>query len=155
MFKWLGSMVDSNEKQIKKLQPSIDKINELEADFQKLSDDELKAKTAEFKERIKAAAERAEQELSAAREELQVARQKLAEAEDDAGRDSADAICRQIQENIDELDKELLKAQNEALDEILPEAFAAVREAAVRTIGQRHFNVQLLGGMVLHQGKIA
>ena len=43
----------------------------------------------------------------------------------------------------------------EALDDLLPEAFAAVREAAKRTLGQRHFDVQLMGGMVLHQGKIA
>jgi preprotein translocase subunit SecA len=46
-------------------------------------------------------------------------------------------------------------AQGENLDDILPEAFALVREAAVRTIGQRHFDVQLIGGIVLHQGKIA
>ncbi|MFZ2878328.1 MAG: hypothetical protein WA009_02205, partial [Phototrophicaceae bacterium] len=43
----------------------------------------------------------------------------------------------------------------ESLEAILPEAFAAVREAAKRTIGQRHFDVQLIGGMVLHEGKIA
>ncbi len=46
-------------------------------------------------------------------------------------------------------------AEGETLDDILPEAFAVVREAAVRTIGQRHFDVQLIGGIVLHQGKIA
>ncbi|NQU97407.1 MAG: preprotein translocase subunit SecA, partial [Chloroflexi bacterium] len=43
----------------------------------------------------------------------------------------------------------------ESLDDVLPEAFAAVREAAVRNLGQRHFDVQLIGGVVLHQGKIA
>src|SRR5919204_4999168 len=43
----------------------------------------------------------------------------------------------------------------EALDDLLPEAFAAVREAARRTLGQRHYDVQLIGGIVLHQGKIA
>ena len=46
-------------------------------------------------------------------------------------------------------------AKGESLDDILPEAFAVVREAAVRTVGMRHFDVQLLGGMVLHQGRIA
>src|SRR4051812_46811534 len=45
--------------------------------------------------------------------------------------------------------------QREKLDEILPQAFAAVREASKRTIGQRHYDVQLIGGMVLHQGSIA
>src|SRR5258708_23391287 len=48
-----------------------------------------------------------------------------------------------------------LEQQKKYLDEILPQAFAAVREAAKRTIGQRHYDVQLIGGMVLHQGSIA
>ncbi len=98
MFKWLGSLVDSNEKEIKRLLPSVDKINDLEAEFQPLSDAELSAKTDEFKARLK---------------------------------------------------------DGSTLDEILPEAFAAVREAARRTIKQRHYDVQLIGGIVLHQGKIA
>jgi preprotein translocase subunit SecA len=46
-------------------------------------------------------------------------------------------------------------ANGEMLDDLLPEAFAVVREAAKRTLGQRHFDVQLIGGMVLHEGKIA
>src|SRR6185437_12100206 len=50
---------------------------------------------------------------------------------------------------------ELKRREREALDEILPEAFAIVREASVRTTGIRHFDVQLIGGIVLHQGKIA
>jgi preprotein translocase subunit SecA len=98
MFKWLGSLIDSNEKQLQRLQPLVNEINELEAEFAKLSLEELKAKTEEFKARLKAGS---------------------------------------------------------SLDDLLPEAFAAVREAAKRTIGQRHFDVQLLGGIVLHQGKIA
>jgi len=98
MFKLFGGFVDSNEKVLKRLQPVVDRINELEPDFERLSDDELRAKTDEFKARYKAGS---------------------------------------------------------SLDELLPEAFAAVREAAKRTIGQRHFDVQLMGGIVLHQGKIA
>jgi len=98
MFKWLGGLVDSNEKELKRLQPLVDTINQLEPEFKKLSDDELSAKTGEFKARL---------------------------------------------------------ADGSSLDELLPEAFAAVREAAQRTIGLRHFDVQLIGGIVLHQGKIA
>jgi len=98
MFKWLGGLVDSNEKELKRLQPLVNRINELEPEFERLSDTELRAKTDEFKARYKAGS---------------------------------------------------------SLDELLPEAFAAVREAARRTIGQRHFDVQLMGGIVLHQGKIA
>ncbi len=98
MLKWLGSLVDSNEKELKRFSPIVNTINSLEPEFQKLNDAELRAKTDEFKARIKG---------------------------------------------------------GETLDDLLPEAFAAVREASRRTIGQRHFDVQLIGGMALHQGKIA
>ncbi|TET43135.1 MAG: preprotein translocase subunit SecA [Dehalococcoidia bacterium] len=98
MLKWLSNLVDSNEKELKRLQPLVDDINSLEPEFEKLTDDELQAKTDEFKARL---------------------------------------------------------ADDESLDEVLPEAYAAVREAAKRTIRQRHFDVQLMGGIILHQGKIA
>ena len=54
MLKWLGGLVDSNEKELKRLQPLINRINELEPEFEKLSNDELRAKTDEFKSRYKA-----------------------------------------------------------------------------------------------------
>ena len=98
MLKWLGGLFDSNEKELKRLQPMVNRINELEPKYERLSDTELRAKTDEFKARLNA---------------------------------------------------------DSSLDELLPEAFATVREAAKRTIGQRHFDVQLMGGTVLHQGKIA
>ncbi|OGN97731.1 MAG: preprotein translocase subunit SecA [Chloroflexi bacterium RBG_13_51_36] len=98
MLKWLGSLIDSNEKELRRLQPLVDDISSLEPEFEKLSDAELRAKTDELKARLK---------------------------------------------------------DGESLDEILPEAYAAVREAAKRTIKQRHFDVQVMGGIVLHQGKIA
>ncbi len=99
MLKWLGSFfIDSNEKVLKRLRPIVDRINELEPEFEQLGSDELRAKTDEFKARFN---------------------------------------------------------NGSSLDELLPEAFAAVREAARRTINQRHFDVQLMGGIALHQGKIA
>ena len=98
MFKWLGDLVDSNDKELKRLQPIVDEINSFEPEFERLSDAELRAKTTEFKSRLEG---------------------------------------------------------DSSLDELLPEAFAAVREAAKRTIGQRHYDVQLVGGIILHQGKIA
>ena len=58
----------------------------------------------------------------------------------------------QLKEQTDVLKKRLMK---ESLDRILPDAFAVVREAATRTLGQRHFEVQLMGGMVLHEGNVA
>jgi preprotein translocase subunit SecA len=88
----------SNEGVIKKLNSDIDEINALEPEFERLSDDQLRAKREEFRSRLE---------------------------------------------------------QGEELEDILPEAFAVVREASKRTLGMRHFDVQLIGGMVLHQGKIA
>jgi len=99
MFKWISRLIDSNEKELKRLQPIVERINSLEPELERLSDAELRAKTDEFKIRLQ--------------------------------------------------DGESL------LDELLPEAYASVREAAKRTIGQRHFDVQLMGGLILHQGKIA
>lgn len=88
----------TNDRKISSLQPIINKINNFEINFEKLSDADLKNKTEQFKQRLN---------------------------------------------------------NNETLDQVLPEAFAVVREASKRVIGQRHFDVQLMGGIVLHQGKIS
>ena len=87
-----------NERELKQLQPFVERTNSLEPEMQAMTDDQLKAQTAAFKERI---------------------------------------------------------TQGETLDDLLPEAFATVREASMRTLQMRHFDVQLIGGIVLHQGKIA
>ncbi|MDD5191180.1 MAG: preprotein translocase subunit SecA, partial [Dehalococcoidales bacterium] len=155
MLKWFGSLVDSNEKQIKRLQPVIDRINGMEAEYEKLTAEELRGKTAEFKERLIQATAETQQKLAAAQEELAGAKKRLAEAENDYDRENAETDVKQMSESLKQVEKEVWKAENAALDDILPEAFAAVREAAKRTLGQRHFDVQLMGGMVLHQGKIA
>ena len=78
---------------------------------------------------------------------------------DEALRAKTDEFRARIVESVGNLDgldeKEQFKVQQEALDEVLPEAFAVVREAAKRTIGQRHYDVQLIGGVALHRGSIA
>src|SRR5688572_6337711 len=78
---------------------------------------------------------------------------------DDALRAKTEEFRKRIVEsagNLDGLDeKQQFKAQQDALEEILPEAFAAVREASKRTIGLRHFDVQLIGGIALHRSSIA
>jgi len=89
---------DPNERYLRKLQPMVLRINDLESQFEGFSNEKLKEETNEFKERLR---------------------------------------------------------KNESLDDILPEAFALVRESAKRTLHQRHFDVQLIGGIVLHQGRIA
>lgn len=87
-----------NQRELRKMMPLVAKINSLEDEFSKLSDDQIKAKTTEFKDRYK---------------------------------------------------------NGESLDDLLPEAFSVVREAAKRVMGMRHYDVQLLGGIVLHRGCIA
>ena len=87
-----------SEKEVKKVKPIVDKINNLEDEISKLSDQELTKKTTYFKEQLK---------------------------------------------------------NGKTLDDILPEAFAVVREASKRVLGMRHFDVQLIGGIILHQGRIA
>jgi preprotein translocase subunit SecA len=114
-----------NEREVKRLQPRVDAINALEPEIQKLSDDQLRAKTAEFRARI-------QERLSSIADEP--------EADPDR------------QKEIEAERSEVLKA---VLDELLEEAFAVVREAGRRTLNMRHFDVQLIGGMVLHEGKIA
>ena len=129
-----------NEREIKRMQPIVVEISALEPAYEKLTNEELKAKTAEFKKRIGEA-------TSTLRETLQKA--------------EADAVAATVETKedlkaeVEKLDKELREAENDVLEEILPEAFAAVREASKRTTGMRHFDVQLLGGMVLHKGQIA
>ncbi|ACB85784.1 preprotein translocase subunit SecA [Natranaerobius thermophilus] len=95
IYKIIG---DPNDRELKKLQKYVDRVNELEPEIQALSDNELKNKTPEFKNRLE---------------------------------------------------------QGETLEDLLPEAFAVVREASNRVLGMRHFDVQVLGGVVLHQGRIA
>ena len=87
-----------SEKEVKRVMPIVDKINGLEEEISKLTDEQLKNKTNEFKEQLE---------------------------------------------------------EGKTLDDILPEAFAVVREASKRVLGMRHFDVQLIGGIILHQGRIA
>ncbi len=89
---------DFNEKEVKRMLRTVETINRLEPDYEKLTDEQLQAKTSEFRARL---------------------------------------------------------MNKDKLEDILPDAFAAVREASRRTLNMRHFDVQLMGGMVLHEGRIA
>jgi len=143
MFKGLlGKLVgDVNARELKKLQPIVDEINALEAEYERLSDEELRACTAAFKKEITAA-------VTGLRAEVSQLRQELAAAAD------MDSRIR-LENALQAATKRLRNAEEDVLNSILPRAFAVVREAAKRTIGERHFDVQLLGAIVLHQGKIA
>src|SRR2546428_5682767 len=105
--------------------PQVEAINALEPQTQKLTDAELRAKTDEFRSRIQ---------------------DRLSRVQDEPEADPDRA--KQIETERDQVLKE-------ALDELLVEAFAVVREAGRRVLNMRHFDVQLIGGMVLHKGRIA
>ncbi len=124
-----------NEREIKRLQPRVAAINALEPEIQKLSDDQLRAKTSEFRARI-------QERLSSIADEPAT----------DPDRPDADVPDIDQQKELEKQRSEVLK---EVLDELLEEAFAVVREAGKRVLNMRHFDVQLIGGMVLHEGKIA
>jgi preprotein translocase subunit SecA len=132
-----------NEREIKRLRPIVQLVNDFEEAIAALSDDELRAKTEVFRARV-AEATQAERDI------LQQLRGEVAESH----RLGTDAV-EDLRERITKQEEVLYKEENRVLDEILPEAFACVREASRRTIGLRHYDVQLLGGMVLHNGKIA
>jgi preprotein translocase subunit SecA len=132
---------DPNEKIIKKYRPIVEEINALEAEFAEKSNDELRAMTAQFKAEVQESTVELREELATAEEEYMAVLgsddQKFARVE------------------VNRIKKEMLKTEAAVLDDILPEAFAAVREASKRTTGLRHYDVQLIGGMVLHSGRIA
>jgi preprotein translocase subunit SecA len=133
MFGFLSRFVDSNDRELKRIQPFVDEINALEPEIEALSDAAIRDRFTAIRDEFRATVvpeEPSDDELHhhdlERRRELTKARRK---------RD--------------------IDAVQAALDDALPEVFAMAREAMRRTIRMRHFDVQLIGGVVLHQGKIA
>ncbi|MEE8200873.1 MAG: DEAD/DEAH box helicase, partial [Candidatus Acidoferrales bacterium] len=124
------------QRDLKRRQPLLQAINALEPELQQLSDAQLAAKTPEFRRQL-------ESQLRPLAEE----EKRLAEEAD------PDAARRQLQK--EEFERKRRRAEEEALQALLVPTFAVVREVARRTVGMRPFDVQLLGGIVLHEGKIA
>ena len=132
-MRFLSKFVDSNDREIRRIQPLVDEINELEAEIAALSDEAIRERFQLIREEIHEAAvpgEPSEDELThpdlERRRDIAKARRKREQA-----------------------------ALQAALDEVLPDVVAMAREAMKRTLGMRHFDVQLMGGIVLHQGKIS
>lgn len=123
-----------NERVLKYVRPIVGSINSLESGISALSDAELRNRTVEFKERIAA-------KYKDCREELE-------------GIDAAYKASTSPGEK-EKFRRKYREVKNGIFEEVLPEAFAIVREASKRTVKMRHFDVQLMGGLVLHQGKIA
>src|SRR4030081_1180794 len=118
---------DPNDREVARHLRRVEEINELEPEMEARSDEELRALTDELRERVRQA--------------------------------RGEAIAISADETIEQTDAEAAAEREKAVDamlhEILPEAFALVREVSRRKLGMRHFDVQMVGGIVLHQGKIA
>jgi len=136
-----GLMGDPNARELQRLQPLVDQINALEAEMQKRSDEQLQELTREFQQRLRQATEKSKTELDTLQEDL------------DHEQDEDER--RHLRLEIEQVKTRRDKEEQAILDAILPQAYAAVREAAVRAIGQRPFDEQIIGGIVLHQNKIA
>jgi preprotein translocase subunit SecA len=145
MLKFLSRLSDSNEREIRRYEPTVVRINDLEPEFTALSDAALRAKTDEFRARL------ADQlgDLLIPIEQRALTPEEAAESELVASDPT------RISEERKEQHRKERRIIDDALDEILPEAFAAVREAMRRALAKRHYDVQLIGGMVLHAGAIA
>jgi preprotein translocase subunit SecA len=133
MLNLLSRFADSNDRVVRRLQPTVNEINLLEPEFEALSDEEIRQRMIDLGAEIREdaapsepSAEETEHESSERRRELRRQRE-----------------------------KEDIKHLQAVLDDALPEVFAAAREVSRRKLSMRHFDVQLIGGVVLHQGKIA
>jgi len=133
----VAKLFDKNEKEVAKLRPTVERVNALAAELKALSDEELK--------------ERAHQLRATFRE---VVTQKLSKTRVAEGEPFGWQELETEMDWSDEYHRARIQAEKDTLDELLPEAFALTREAGDRTIGLRHFDVQLIGGAVLHSGRI-
>ena len=146
MFKFLSRLGDSNEREVRALEPLVERINAFEPEIQALSDDELRDRTAVLRDRLR---ERVGDILVP----IELRSRSAEEDAADSALTGADAA--RLADELKEQRERELKEINAALEELLPEAFASVREAMVRALGKRHYDVQLMGGIVLHRGMIA
>lgn len=145
---------DKNEKAMKDLWPVVDEINAEYEKLQSLTDDELRAKTDEFKAKILA--------------DTKELREKIEELQNQLKADEFEGDRHKIYDELDELNDQLDEQYEQTLNEILPQAFAVVKDTCRRLVGTTYmaadnkvtwdmipYDVQLIGGIVLHQGKIA
>ena len=150
LARWAQKIFGSkNERELKRMRPLVDEIGQLEAELQALGMDELRAKTDAFRSRIQEA-------TAATRTQLdELARQAAELAPEGIPDEEVSEKLDYFQEERTSLEKELRAAEADVLEDILPEAYATVREVSRRVTGMRHFDSQLQGGIVLHQGRIA
>jgi preprotein translocase subunit SecA len=130
---------DPNRKTINNLTPLVEEVNRLEPEMERKSDQELRDMVARFRAEI-------DEETTVLRGDLTHHRVERNAARGDARR--------RLEIEVERLEKDLLKLEAHLMGEIMPQMFAAVREASVRTTGLRHYDVQVVGGAVLHHGNV-
>ena len=160
-----------HERDIKKILPIVEEINQFYEEYKNLSDEELKGKTEEFKQRIKERTNELYLRLDELKSEFGSVGKEFANSKSYGLSEEEKAGVRaekeRLSEEIREAEKEIKRVEQETLDEILPEAFATVKEVCRRLLGKRWevcgihiewdmvpYDVQLIGAVVLHQGKI-
>jgi preprotein translocase subunit SecA len=146
MPNFFNRLFDSNEREVRQLEPIVAQINALEPEYELLSDADLQVRTDAMRIRLR-------EELGELLTPIELRETDPESDADDSTLTGADAA--RLADQLAEQRKRELKQINAALDAILPEASAAVREAMRRALGKRHYDVQLIGGIVLHRGSIA
>ncbi|NND71009.1 MAG: preprotein translocase subunit SecA, partial [Rhodothermales bacterium] len=156
------------ERELKKLWPIVEEIKSFEYKVRNLSDDKLKGKSDEFRQIIRDAVEDIEAEKVEVQKQLKLGISAHQEGSNGQVENMSLAERQDLYVRLDELEEEWLETVEDTLNELLPEAFAVVKEVCRRMIGQKWlaggteiewdmvpYDVQLLGGVALHQGRIA
>ena len=140
-----GVFGDPAKRNLARMRKIVKIINSLEPKYEAMSDDELKAQTNVLKERLDALNKKAEANIARAKLKASAKKSETkAESTDSAKKQSTSVKSEKLERN-----------ETKILSEILPDAFALVREATKRVLGMRHYDVQMIGGIVLHEGNVA
>ena len=140
-----GIFGDPAKRNLARMRKIVKVINGLEPKYEAMSDDELKAQTNVLKERLDALNKKAEANIARAKLKASAKKSETkAESTDNTKKHSTSVKSEKLERN-----------ETKILSEILPDAFALVREATKRVLGMRHYDVQMIGGIVLHEGNVA
>ena len=140
-----GVFGDPAKRNLVRMRKIVKIINSLEPKYEAMSDDELKAQTNVLKERLDTLNKKAEANIARAKLKASAKKSETkAESTDSAKKQSTSVKSEKLERN-----------ETKILSEILPDAFALVREATKRVLGMRHYDVQMIGGIVLHEGNVA
>ena len=140
-----GVFGDPAKRNLARMRKIVKIINSLEPKYEAMSDDELKAQTNILKERLDTLNKKAEANIARAKLKASAKKSETkAESTDSTKKQSTSVKSEKLERN-----------ETKILSEILPDAFALVREATKRVLGMRHYDVQMIGGIVLHEGNVA